>query len=205
MSGTETVEPEEIPRRSLRKKVHLQHSAATSRTILVSLLAAFVYFLIELVPMPHVSVGFFEFGLIPTLAIVAVAGAIRGSLAGFLTGYLGRLLSDFLLNGTVAAFTLYAFALGMLGLVVGLANYDFTGGRSLAKLSVMSAIGLVFTILFTVVVGLMVERVATIAAIGFQLVPLVTKGLPSVILLTPLLGRLWGVFSARAAPEAVAE
>jgi len=203
MSEAETIEPQVTPKRSMREKV--QDSNAALRTVLVSLLGAFIYFLLELIPMPHMTVGFFELSLAPTLSIIAVVGAIRGPAAGFLTGYLGRLLSDFILNGTVAALTLYALALGMLGLVVGLARYDFASGRSLAKLSVMSVIGLVFTALITVVVGLMVERVATIVAIGFQLIPLLTIGLPSVILLTPLLARLWHVLSVKAPPDAVSE
>ncbi len=172
---------------------------------MVALLGAFIYFLVELIPMPHMSVGFFVLSLAPTLSIIAVVGAIRGPIAGFLTGYLGRLLSDLILNGIVATLTLYAVAFGMLGLVVGLASYDLSSGRSLAKLSLMSVIGLVFTVLLTVVVGLMLERVATIVAIGFQLVPLLTIGLPSVILLTPLLARLWHAIAFKTPPAAVSE
>ncbi|MFW9800034.1 MAG: ECF transporter S component [Candidatus Thorarchaeota archaeon] len=205
MSETEPVEPQDTPKSSLREKSRVQDSSAAGRTLLVALLGALIYFLVELIPMPHVSVGFFVLGLAPTLSIIAVVGAIRGPIAGFLTGYLGRLLSDLILNGIVATFTFYALAFGMLGLVVGLASYDLASGRSLAKLSLMSVIGLVFTVLLTVAVGLMVERVATIVALGFQLAPLLTIGLPSVILLTPLLARLWHVIAFKTSPAAVSE
>ncbi len=205
MSETEPVEPQEIPKPSLREKSRVQDSSAAGRTLLFALLGAFIYFLVELIPMPHMSVGFFVLGLAPTLSLIAVVGAIRGPIAGFLTGYLGRLLSDLIVNGIVATFTLYAVAFGLLGLVVGLASYDLSNGRSLAKLSMMSVIGLVFMVLLTAVVGLTVERVATIVAIGFQLVPLLTIGLPSVILLTPLLARLWHAIAFKTPPAAVSE
>jgi uncharacterized membrane protein len=156
-----------------------------------SFLGAVLYLILEMIPWPYLAISLFPIGFIPALAVVATVGAMKGSLAGFLTGYLGTLLSDLVLNGAIAVFTLYGAAIGFLGFVVGLASYDLARGRSLAKLSIISLIGLVFTALLTVVIGLFVERIATLAAIGFQLLPMLTKGIPTVILLTPLFARIW--------------
>jgi uncharacterized membrane protein len=161
------------------------------RTILVSLVAALVFMVLDVVQWPYTSIGLFKLGFAPALALVASVGAVRGPLTGFLTGYIGKLLSDIVLSGSVVAFTLYGLAIGVLGLIVGIASYDLAKGRSLIKLSIMSAIGLVFTALLTVVFGLFVEGVASLVSIGFQLLPLLTVGLPTVILLTPLFARIW--------------
>jgi len=141
--------------------------------------------------MPYTMVSLFKFGLSPALAIIALIGGIRGPLAGFLTGYLGVLAHDLLFFNTVVTYTLPALSYGVLGLIVGIASYDFSNGRSLGKLSILSAIGLVFTALLLVVFGLLVEQTAVLAGIGFVMLPLLTTGLPSVILLTPILARFW--------------
>jgi len=127
--------------------------------------------------------------------VIAVVGAIRGPFAGFLAGYIGEQLASIFLTGGIVAFSMYGVAFGFLGLVTGLATYDFTSGRSLAKLSILSAIGLLFAALITTVVGLFVEQVAVLVAIGFQLLPLLTIGLPTVLLLTPLFARFWDIVS----------
>jgi len=161
------------------------------QTILISIIGGLLFVLLDAIWWPHTTIGFFKFGFAPSLALVAAVGGVRGSLAGFLTGYIGKLLSDIILSGGIIAFSLYGVAIGFLGLVVGIAGYNLIQGRSLAKLSIMSAIGLVFTALLIVVFGLFVEGVAVIVAIGFQLIPTLTVGLPTVILLTPLFARLW--------------
>jgi uncharacterized membrane protein len=161
------------------------------RTILFSIIGALLFLVLDVVQWPYTSIDFFKLGFAPALALVASVGAVRGPLAGFLTGYIGKILSDIVLSGSLVAFTLYGVAIGVLGLIVGIASYDLAKGRSLIKLSIMSAIGLVFTALLTVVFGLFVERVASIVSIGFQLLPMLTVGLPTVILLTPLFARIW--------------
>ncbi|MHA1290112.1 MAG: hypothetical protein ACTSPB_22255, partial [Candidatus Thorarchaeota archaeon] len=80
---------------------------------------------------------------------------------------------------------------GVLGLIVGLAIYDFGKGRSLAKMAILSMIGLVFTLMLVVVIGLLLGDVAILVLIGFQLLPELTLGLPSVFLLTPIFARIW--------------
>ncbi|MHA2068306.1 MAG: hypothetical protein ACXABY_28420 [Candidatus Thorarchaeota archaeon] len=191
MTEEETTESIETAKPSLREKIQVQSSDTALRMLAVSVLGAFIFLLLEMIPWPYLAVGLFPLGFIPALAVVATMGAMKGPLAGFLTGYLGTLLSDLVINGAIVVFTLYGVAIGVLGLITGIASYDLIRGRSLAKLSLMSMIGLVFTILLTVVFGLLVERIATLAAIGFQLLPLLTMGIPTVILLTPLFARIW--------------
>ncbi|MHA2003228.1 MAG: hypothetical protein ACW960_03890 [Candidatus Thorarchaeota archaeon] len=174
------------------------------RTILFSIIGALLFLVLDVVQWPYTSIDLFKLGFAPALALVASVGAVRGPLTGFLTGYIGKLLSDIVLSGGLVAFTLYGFAFGVLGLIVGIASYDLAKGRSLIKLSIMSAIGLIFAALLTVVFGLFVERVASLVSIGFQLLPLLTVGLPTVILLTPLFVRIWQFAMSRPTEESEA-
>ena len=189
MTEEVTTESTEIPSEPKTRRIKKPENVL--RTILISIIAALFFLVLDLIQWPYTVIGLFRLGLAPALAVVALIGAIKGPLAGFLTGYIGKMLSDFVLSGAIVAFTLYGFAIGFLGLVVGLASYDLTSGRSLVKMSVLSAIGLVFTALLTVVFGLFVEGIASIVSIGFQLLPMLTVGLPTVVLLTPLFARIW--------------
>ncbi|MHA1926029.1 MAG: hypothetical protein ACXABV_15445 [Candidatus Thorarchaeota archaeon] len=201
MTEEETTESIEPTKQSLREKLQVQSSDVALRMLASSILGAILFLLLEMIPWPYMAVGLFPLGFIPALAVVATVGAMKGPLAGFLTGYLGTLVSDIVLNGAIAVFTLYGAAIGVLGFIVGLASYDLARGRYLAKLSIMSLIGLVFTALLTVVIGLFVERIASLAAIGFQLLPMLTKGIPTVILLTPLFARIWQFITSSPAEE----
>ncbi len=197
MAEPESITPQETPNRPLKEKLQIQSSSAILWTLLEAFLGAIIYLVIEMIPMPYLAVSLFTFGLAPSLSVIAAVGAIRGPIAGLLTGYIGVLLADIILNGQVAALSLYGLSLGVMGFIVGFANYDFTKGRSLAKLSVLSAVGLLFAILLTVLIGLFVEQVATLVAIGFQLLPLLTLGLPTVIVLTPLFARFWEILESQ--------
>jgi len=181
----------EEQRQTLGEKFRVQHWTISLITIVFGLVGAAIFTIIYAIPMPYTMVSLFKFGLSPALAIIALIGGIRGPLAGFLTGYLGVLAHDLLFFNTVVTYTLPALSYGVLGLIVGIASYDFSNGRSLGKLSILSAIGLVFTALLLVVFGLLVEQTAVLAGIGFVMLPLLTTGLPSVILLTPILARFW--------------
>ena len=55
----------------------------------------------------------------------------------------------------------------------------------------MSVVGFVFTLLIIVAVGLTVESYATLVVLGFVMLPLVTSGLPTIILLTPVYARIY--------------
>ena len=182
---------------SMKKRLHIHDTYAIVWTLLAALVGAGIYLLTKVIPLPYLAIGLFPLGLAPALAVVAAMGAIRGPIAGFLTGYIGELIVNIFSTGGIVTFTLYGIAFGALGLVSGIPSYDFTRGRSLAKMSVISAVGLIFTALITAVIGLFVERVATLVAIGFQLLPLLTIGLPTVILLTPLFVKLWDIVSVK--------
>ncbi len=188
---------------SVLEKFQVQSPEMILWTILYSLLGVGLYILIELIPMPYTMVSLFAFGLAPALAIIAIVGAIRGPIAGLLTGYLGTLLYDLLFYSTVVGMTLPYLAYGVLGFVVGLASYDMTNGRSLMKMSVLSAVGFVFTVLLVVVIGLTLGGVSTLVEIGFVMLPLLTIGLPSVFFLTPLFARLWYTVMLKFMPEAL--
>jgi len=73
----------------------------------------------------------------------------------------------------------------------------------LVKMSILSVIGLVFTVLLTVVVGLTVEVYADLVVLGFVMLPLLTVGIPSVFLLTPLFARLWYAVMSEVMPDAL--
>jgi len=173
------------------EKLRLDHWTVSLVTIIFGLVGAGVFALVNSINMPYIMVSLFKLGLVPSLAIIAVVGGIRGPIAGLLTGYLGVVTYDLLIYGAIVMLTLPALAYGFLGFIVGLASYDFSNGRSLGKMSILSAVGLIFTGLLLVVIGMFVEQTAVLAGIGFVLLPLLTTGLPSVILITPVLARIW--------------
>ena len=197
MSENEPSETQTTPNESVKDKLRIQNTNAVVLTLLAVLLGAVLYMGAEVIPMPSLAVGFFTLGFAPAIALVAAVGAIRGPLAGFLVGYFGEQLASIYLSGGIVTFSLYGVAFGVLGLIVGLRSYDFTSGRSLAKLSIISTIGLIFTALIYTIIGLYVEQVAVLVAIGLQLLPLLTIGIPTVILLTPLFVRFWDIVSGK--------
>lgn len=202
---TLTESEEKIDKATILDKFQINGAMMFIWTIIYALIGTGLVVLLSwpVVPKPFLMVDLFKFGLLPIVAIIAVVGAIRGPIAGFLSGFLGIVLSDFFFFGTVVTMTLPAMAYGVLGFIVGLSSYDFTNGRSLGKLSVLSAIGWVFTVLLITVIQLMIEVVATMASIGFAMLPLITLGLPTAILLTPILARLWHLFMSKIMPSAL--
>ena len=187
----------------MKERLHIQTSTEFLMTIVTALLGVAFYVLMMWIPWPFIMVDLFMLGLLPSIAVIAVVGAIRGPIAGFLAGYLGEIVYGFLAYGVIVTSTLPALAYGVLGLIVGLAKYDFTNGRSLAKLAILSTVGFVFTALLATVFGLMVEGAATLAVIGFVMLPLITLGLPTAFFLTPVLARTWYAFMSVALPSAL--
>lgn len=179
------------PKVSLLEKFQIQNVDAILRTIIYSLLGVGIYVVITMIPMPYLMVSLFKFGLAPALTIIALVGAIRGPIAGLLTGYLGQVVYDLVSYNIIVTMTLPALAYGIMGFIVGLASYEFNRGRSLAKLSILSLVGYTFTILLVIVFGLLVEDYSILAALAFSLLPMLTVGMPTVILLTPVLARIW--------------
>jgi len=182
---------EESPKRSLRERFQLTDRHTTLWTILFALLGAALYAAVSMIPMPFVMISVLKFGLLPALTIIALTGAIRGPIAGFIAGYLGEVFYGFLVYGIVITMTLPALAYGLMGFIVGLASYDFTNGRSLIKLAMLSLVGFLFTILLGIVIGISVEGYSIMAAIAYSMLPLMTMGLLTLFFLTPVLARAW--------------
>ncbi len=199
------VEAQKEAKRSRLTRFYIQSGPLAAWTLVFSVLGAVLYALVLLIPMPYTMVSLFKLGLVPAYAIIAVTGAIRGPIAGFLTGYLGTIVHDLLVSGVVVAMTLNAAAWGMIGFIVGLASYDFMRGRSLAKLSVVSAVGIAVTIMLLALIALRVDVYATLALVVFTIIPLLTTGIPSVVLLAPLYARAWHSIVARFLPHALAQ
>ena len=193
---------ESKPKKSVSEQLYMQDGRNLLWTLVVGLIGTGVFILLSMTPTPYTMVGLFKFGIAPAVTIIGVVAAFRGPVAGFLTGYLGVVLYDLVVRGVVVTMTLPAVGYGIMGLVVGLATYDLTNGRSLAKLSVLSAVGFVFTVLIVVAVGLTVESLATLVVLGFVMLPLITVGLPSVLLLTPVFARVcYAIESKRETPD----
>ncbi len=194
---------EPVEKKSILERFYLQDGYTALWTILYALAGTGLFVLVYRIPMPYTLMGMFKFGLVPALAIIPVVAAIRGPIAGFVTGYLGIVIYDFAFMGAIVTMTLPAIGYGFLGLVVGLTSYKLDDGRSLVKLSILSVVGFVFTVLIVVAVGLVVESLATMVVLGFTMLPLMTMGIPSVLLLTPLFARLWHMFMAKFFPSAL--
>ena len=182
---------EEVSKKSILEKFQMNSSDAIVWTLLYTLIGIVLFILVSQIAMGYLMVDLFPFGLLPALAIIPAMGAIRGPVAGFLTGYLGTVLFDLLIYGAVVTMTLPALGYGLLGFIAGLATYDLSNGRSLIKLTILSVVGFVFTLLIIVVVGLTVESYATLVVLGFVMLPLMTSGLPTVLLLTPVYARIY--------------
>lgn len=191
MAEKNEVEGVKSRRTAILNRFRLQDRNTALLTVFYGVLGGLLYCLVTLVPMPYTMVSIFKFGLLPSVVIIALAGAIRGPAAGFLTGYLGEIFYGLVLYNHIIAFTLQAMAYGILGLLVGVATYDFARGRSLAKLSVFSILGFVIAVLLSVVVGISVVGYSVMAAIAFYLLPEMTTGLLTLLFLTPVLARLW--------------
>jgi len=177
-------------KQALWERMRIQNKKEAIWTIVFSLAGAAIYLIIALIPMPYTMVSLFKFGLAPALAVIPAVGAMRGPIAGLLTGYIGEVMHSLVVSGGIVTATLPALAFGVMGLIVGFAGYEFSRGRSLAKMSLLSAVGFVVMASLVLVIGLMVEHAGTLAEMGFAFLPLLTVGLPTVILLTPVFGRI---------------
>ena len=192
MAAEDTITPTESEKSTL-EILYLQNAREIVLTLSCIAFGISLFLGLSIIQMPFIMISFFALGLVPAYAIIAVSGAIRGPIAGFLVGFLGKLFTDLFLYNVIPIMGLPALAFGVLGLIAGLATYDFESGRSLAKMSILSMVGLVFTLMLVVVIGLLVGDVAILVLIGFQLLPELTLGLPSVFLLTPIFARIWHI------------
>ncbi|NHI83599.1 MAG: ABC transporter ATP-binding protein [Candidatus Thorarchaeota archaeon] len=200
MNEESTARKEGSDEKTVLELLQVQEPKVALGTLLTALFGAVIYIVLKWISWPYIMVDLFTLGLLPALAVIALVGAIRGPIAGLLTGYLGELLAGTLLSGTMITMTLPAFAYGFTGLVVGLASYELDNGRSLVKLSIMSIVGMTFTLLLVTVIGLTIEGAATMAVIGFVTLPLLTQGMLTVAFLTPVFGRIWYAFMIKVFP-----
>ena len=192
---------EEVSKKSILEKFQMNSTDAIVWTLIYTLVGIVLFILVSQIPAPYIMVDLFPFGFLPALAIIPTIGAIRGPIAGFLTGYLGIVLFDFLIFGAVVTMTIPAIGYGLLGLIAGLATYDLSNGKSLIKLTILSVVGFVFTLLIIVAAGLVIESYATLVALGFVMLPLVTSGLPTIILLTPVYARIYHLLMHSVVPR----
>jgi hypothetical protein len=91
-------------------------------------------------------------------------------------------------------------AYGVLGFVVGLKTYDFTNGSSLLRLSILSMVGYVFTILLVVVNGIVIEVYSLDAGLLYIMLPMITMGIPTLLFMTPVAARIWHEVKNKFAP-----
>lgn len=185
---------------NLLKKFQIQSLKEFLISVLYSLIAIVCYLFLSLLPKPYTMIGLLKFGIIPALAIIPTLGAIRGPLAGFITGYLGSLLADLIFYQTVLAFTIAYLPFGILGFLVGLARYQLKNGKSLAKLAILSTLAFLLSVILLAVIALTIQQISLLVILGFVTLPLLTMGIPSVFLLTPLYSRLWHFISNNAYP-----
>jgi len=197
MTNGSEAETGDDTKRSLKETLRIENLTRALLTIIFGIIGAGIFALVYAIPMPYTMISLLKLSLSPALAIITVIGAIRGPIAGFLSGYLGLLIHDFVFFNTIVDLTLPALSYGVLGLIVGIASYDFQKGRSLAKLSILSTIGLVFTALLSAVFGLVIFNQSILLVLGFVMLPLFTVGIPSVILFTPIYAKSWQVVSTR--------
>ncbi|MBD3158980.1 MAG: hypothetical protein GF309_09350 [Candidatus Lokiarchaeota archaeon] len=201
MSADSEESNDDIQMSQIVDRLNVSSGKEAAVTLAAAAIAVVLYVILTAIPWPYTMVSLFKLGILPSLAVISTIGAIRGPVAGFLTGYLGEILAGLLLHGTILLGTATAAAFGVCGLVVGILSYDFSRGRSLGKLSFMSAFGFVLTTLLVTALSLFVEVTAPMAAIGFLLLPYLTVGLPTMILFTPVYARVWHIFMRRFLPS----
>ena len=113
---------------------------------------------------------------------------------------LGEVLYGLVAHNVIVSMTIPAMAYGVLGFVVGLKTYDFTNGRSLLKLSILSVVGYVFTILLVVVNGIAIEVYSLDAGLLYIMLPMITMGIPTLLFVTPVVARIWHEVKNKFAP-----
>ena len=185
----------------LLEKLQIQSSKALLITLLYSSIAIVIFLLMSLIPQPFIMNGLFKFGLILPLALIPTIAAIRGPLAGFITGYIGTFLFDLVVYRVILLLTIPYLPYGLLGLLIGLANYQINNGKSLAKLAIISTLVFLLSVLLLTIIGLTMQGISILVFLGFVVLPLLSMGIPSIFLLTPLYSRLWHILAYNAYPS----
>jgi len=201
MSEEKKNKRKKISGKFLSEKFQINSAKSFLITILYSFITIGLYLLFSLIPQLYTVVGLFRFGLILPLVLIPTIGAIRGPLAGFITGYIGTLLTDLVLYRVVLVFTIPYIPFGLLGFIVGFANYQLNNGKSLVKLAIFSTLTFLLSILLSTAISLTLQNVSLLVVVAFATLPLLTMGLPSIFLLTPLYCRLWYIIAYNAYPS----
>jgi hypothetical protein len=195
-----TVQDDEISKKTILEKFQMVNPKMILWTLIYAIIGTILYVGVALIPMPYLAEELMLFGLLPALVIIALVGAIRGPIAGFLVGYLGEVIYGLLAYNVIVSLTIPAMAYGVLGFVVGLKTYDFTDGSSLLRLSILSMIGYVFTILLVVVNGIVIEVYSLDAGLLYIMLPMITMGIPTLLFVTPVVARIWHEVKNKVAP-----
>lgn len=185
----------------LLEKLQIQSSKALLITLLYSGIAIVIFLLMSLIPQPFIMNGLFKFGLILPLALIPTIAAIRGPLAGFITGYIGTFLFDLVVYRVILLVTIPYLPYGLLGFLIGLANYEINNGKSLAKLAIISTLVFLLSVLLLTIIGLTMQGISILVFLGFVVLPLLSMGIPSIFLLTPLYSRLWHILAYNVYPS----
>ncbi|MHA2004941.1 MAG: hypothetical protein ACW975_11080, partial [Candidatus Thorarchaeota archaeon] len=191
---------DEISKKTILEKFQMENPKMILWTLIYAIIGTILYVGVALIPMPYLAEELMLFGLLPALVIIALVGAIRGPIAGFLVGYLGEVLYGLIAYNVVVSLTIPAMAYGVLGFVVGLKTYDFTNGSSLLRLSILSMVGYVFTILLVVVNGIVIEVYSLDAGLLYIMLPMITMGIPTLLFMTPVAARIWHEVKNKFAP-----
>ncbi|MHA2042789.1 MAG: hypothetical protein ACW975_13105, partial [Candidatus Thorarchaeota archaeon] len=191
---------DEISKKTILEKFQMENPKMILWTLIYAIIGTILYVGVALIPMPYLAEDLMLFGLLPALVIIALVGAIRGPIAGFLVGYLGEVIYGLLAYNVIVSLTIPAMAYGVLGFVVGLKTYDFTDGSSLLRLSILSMIGYVFTILLVVVNGIVIEVYSLDAGLLYIMLPMITMGIPTLLFVTPVVARIWHEVKNKVAP-----
>jgi len=203
MSEKKKIRMKKITTNFLAEKFQTQSLKALLITLLYSIIAIVIFILMSLIPRPYIMIGLFKFGFMLPLALIPTLAAIRGPLAGFITGYIGTLLFDLMIYRVILFMTIPYLPYGLLGLLIGLANYKISNGKSLAKLAIISTIVFLLSILLLTIIGLTIQEIPILVLLGFVVIPLLGMGIPSIFLLTPLYTRLWHIIAYNTYPSLI--
>ncbi|MHA1905254.1 MAG: hypothetical protein ACXADL_16915 [Candidatus Thorarchaeota archaeon] len=175
----------------------MQRSRHVLQVFKCAIFWAAAYVLFSFHPKPQIAVSFLVFGVVPAWPVITTAGAYGKSSVGFLTGFLGTIAFDLITTGTVLIYLLPAIAYGIMGLITGFAKYDFTNAYSLLKLALMSMLGMIFSAILIVGIESTTLAYTTLTDFVNGLFPLLTIGIPSVFVLTPIYAVVWYYISRR--------
>lgn len=203
MSEKKKIRVKKFTTEFLLEKFRIQSLKALLITLVYSITTIVMFILMSLIPRPYIMIGLFKFGFMLPLALIPTIAAIRGPLAGFITGYIGTFLFDLMVYRVILFITIPYLPYGLLGFLIGLAKYQINDGKSLAKLAIISTVAFLISVLLFTILGLTLQGLSILVALGFVVLPLLGMGIPSIFLLTPLYTRLWHILTYNVYPSLI--